>query len=129
MSERSVAKAIKKAERILPGKKAPDGDADPRWQAMIVISHYIESCPLEVWDFVWKWGRHRNANLRTAVACCLLEHLLAEHFDLIFPRVQDGVRKSKLFSDTFLRCWKIGQAVLTKNSIKFDRLERWCLSR
>jgi hypothetical protein len=88
----SVVLAIGRAERVLPGKEAPEGELDPRWHAIIGIADHIEQHPLEVWRFTRKWGAHANPDLRTAVATCLLEHLLEHHFDRIFPLVSEACR-------------------------------------
>ncbi len=37
--------AIEKANSLLPGTPAPDGE-DPRWQAILEVGHYIESNPV-----------------------------------------------------------------------------------
>jgi hypothetical protein len=121
---RALKHAIRWAERILPGKPAPDGESDPRWQAIMKIEDFIESQAEGVWVFVRRWGKHPNPDLRSAIAVLLLEHLLKYHFDLIFPGVVIEVRKSKRFRDTLSRCWKLGQASKPRNAAKIDRLLR-----
>lgn len=113
---------IRVAEAILPGVPSPEGTEDPRWQAVIDIADHIESCPEEIWPFVARWGCHPQEDLRYAISTCLLEHLLEQHFDLIFPRVEQLAMKDRYFADTFLRCWKLGQSELTENSRRFDKL-------
>ena len=93
----NVAYAIRKAERVLPGTEAPEGELDPRWQAIICVADHIEHHPDEVWRFTRKWGAHANADLRAAVATCLLEHLLEHHFDRIFPLVSEACQRSKRY--------------------------------
>jgi len=111
----TVREAIRKAERILPGKPAPEGQIDPRWQAIIRIEDYIEDCPEEVWLFTRNWGAHASADVRTAIATCLLEHLLEHHFLRVFPLVSDASRQSARFADTLSRCWHLGQARRPQN--------------
>ncbi len=123
-NRKEVKNAIRRAERILPGTPAPDGEEDPRWQAIIHVGYFVQTQPEEVWTFVQRWGKHPNADLRTAIATCLLEDLLGNHFDLIFPRVEREVRISKRFGDTLKRCWKLGQAKKPHNAAKIDRLLR-----
>ena len=106
----TLLQAIRHAERVLPGKVAPDDQSDPRWQAILRIEDHIEQHPEEVWLFTRKWGVHANADLRTAVATCLLEHLLEYHFLRIFPLVSETSRKSPRFADTLSRCWALGEA-------------------
>src|SRR5687767_7228998 len=106
----AVRRAIARAESILPGKPAPEGKRDPRWQAIIRVGRFIESDPEPVWQFAHRWGKHAQADLRHAIATCLLEHLLEHHFELLFPRVRKAVLKSPRFADTFSSCWLFGQA-------------------
>jgi uncharacterized protein (DUF433 family) len=83
--ERNLHYAILAAEALLPGKPAPKGENDPRWQAMLKVGDFIESEPEAIWPFVLKWGSLPNEeDLSAAVATILLEHLLRDHFDLIF---------------------------------------------
>ena len=106
----TVLQAIRAAERVLPGKVVPDGQTDPRWQAIMRVEDHIAQHPKEVWRFTRKWGVHANADLRTAVATCLLENLLRCHFSSIFPLVSEACRHSVRFADTLSRCWALGQA-------------------
>jgi len=117
-----VRAAIKRAEAILPGEPAPEGECDPRWQAIIAIGDYIPTEPEAVWGFIRAWGGHSQEDLRTAVATCLLEHLLGEAFAPTFPRVERLALNDPLFADTFLRCWKLGQADEPSNAARFDAL-------
>ena len=121
--------AIEQAERILPDEAAPEGEADPRWQAIIEVGMFIDAEPDAVWFFALRWGCHSDEDLRTAIATCLVEHLLEGHFDTIFPRVKDAVESSLLFADTFSRCWKFGQAKEIGNAERFDRLHEECRKR
>ncbi|HET8923265.1 MAG TPA: hypothetical protein VFN26_09755 [Candidatus Acidoferrum sp.] len=121
---RELKKAIRRAERILPGKPAPEGENDPRWQAIIRIEDFVETQPEAVWAFARRWGKHSNPDLRSAIAVLLVEHLLEYHFDLIFPSVETEVRTSKRFKDTLKRCWKLGQAKNPRNAAKIDQLLR-----
>jgi hypothetical protein len=121
-----VLDAIKFAESVLPGRPAPDGETDVRWQAIIAIGEYIESNPEEVWQFAAKWGRIADRDLQNAVATCLLEHLLEHHFDLLFPHVQSLAKSDRDFANAFLGCWKFGQADAPGNRERFDGLMAEC---
>jgi hypothetical protein len=125
----SVTEAIEHANALLPGEPAPEGQADPRWQAIIEVGSHIESSPGEVWHFARKWGNYPQEDIRDAIACCLLEHLLEYHFDLLFPQVEQAVKEDDLFADTFARCWKFGESKAVANSDEFDRLQAWCRAR
>jgi hypothetical protein len=121
----TVHEAIAAAERLLPGVAAPDGELDPRWQAIIAVEEFIETDPEEIWRFIQQWGRHEDEDLRSAIATCLLEH----QFDEYFPRVEETVRADPLFADTFVRCWKLGEAKESANAERFDRLQDDCNRR
>jgi len=123
-SPRELENAIRRAERILPGKPAPEGEEDPRWQAILKIEDFVETQPETVWAFVRRWGKHPNPDLRSAIAVLLLEDLLKHHFDLIFPGVEIEVRKSKRFKDMLKCCYKLGQAKKPRNAAKIKRLLR-----
>ena len=118
----SLSELIRDAEAILPGTPAPEGSDDPRWQGIIAIGEYIETHPEEIWPFVARWGTSTQPDLRDAIATCLLEHLMEHHFEVIFPRVEQLSKTDRMFADTFLRCWKLGQAELSENAKRFDRL-------
>jgi len=118
----SVQDVIERANAILPGRAAPEGQRDWRWQCIIDLGEYVESNPEELWTFVKKWGSHPDEDLRAAIATCLLEHLLEHHFDFIFPRVEQQVSVDKRFGETFGMCAKCGQAELPDNALRFDAL-------
>jgi hypothetical protein len=122
----TVRKAIAEAESILPGRKSPEGRKDPRWQAIIEIGMFIPTEPEAVWNFVERWGHHRNEDLRTAIATCLLEHLLEHHFLTFFDRIKARARQNRQFADTFSHCWKLGQSREVQNADHFDELAKEC---
>ena len=124
---KTVAQAIAAAEKILPGRKHRRDD--PRWQAIIEIGEFIESHPEPIWEFVCRWGNHKQEDLRDAVACVLLEHLLEYHFASIFPRVESRTATDPLFADMFCRCWKFGQSEKSRNSQMFDKLHDRIIKR
>ena len=119
----SVQEMIERANAILPGRAAPEGQRDWRWQCIIDLGEYVESNPEEVWAFVAQWGGHRDDDLRSAIATCLLEHLLEYHFDSIFLRVDQLARADKRFGAMFAICSKCGQAELPANATRFDALQ------
>lgn len=121
-----VTEAIERANAVLPGEPAPDGVEDPRWQAIIEIATYIDSHPEEVWQFAHHWGNCSQEDVRDAIACCLLEHLLEHHWQLLFPQVAQAAKEEPLLADTVSRCWKFGQSADVANAAEFDRLIAWC---
>jgi hypothetical protein len=116
--------AISRAEQLLPGTPAADGEEDPRWQAIQEVGDFIPSHPLPVWRFAQKWGCHSSDDVRMAIATCLVEHLLEHHFDLLFPEVEAEALRSKYFADMFRRCSKFGQAQACRNAKRFDQLRK-----
>jgi hypothetical protein len=118
----TVREAIKAAEQLLPGQAAPDGQVDPRWQAVIAIGEFVKQDPEAIWPFVLRWGSHSDEDLRNAIATCLLEHLLEYHFDLIFPRVEAAARNDAFFADTTKKCCKFGQAKHPESAKRFEKL-------
>jgi hypothetical protein len=118
----TVQEALAAAERLLPGNAAPRDAKDPRWQAIIQVGNFVVEEPEAIWPFVLKWGSHEDEDLRTAVATCLLEHLLEYHFDLLFPRVEAAVRLDSRFANMFKQCWKMGEAKEPTRAARFDLL-------
>jgi hypothetical protein len=41
----TVQQAIAQAAALLPGSAAPEGEIDPRWQAIIAVGEFIENDP------------------------------------------------------------------------------------
>jgi hypothetical protein len=101
----TVNEAIKNAEAILPGVASPEGQNDPRWQAIIAVADFIDDEPEAIWSFVERWGQHPDEDVRAAIATCLLEHLLERHFDLVFPRVKGLAESNEQFARTVAMCW------------------------
>jgi hypothetical protein len=116
---KSVSAAIRAAERILPGRAAKSGAIDKRWQAIIAVGEFVPSHPDETWSFAAKWGRHRSTDLQAAIATCVLEHLLENHFKRVFPRAAELARTNRAFARTFSMCWLSGQAKRPANAKAF----------
>lgn len=121
-----VASVIRAAEKLLPGVPADDGADDPRWQAIISVGEFVEDEPDAVWRFVERWGVESDPDLQSAIATCLLEHLLEHHFELVFPRVEALVGRSPEFASTFAVCAQFGQAESPENAAKFAKLQKRC---
>jgi hypothetical protein len=119
----SVTQVLQDAEALLPGRAAPEGEVDPRWQAMIALGEYAESDPEPLWEFVARWGSAEDEDLRSGVATCILEHLLQYHFSVIFPRVEAKVQADPRFADCFVSCWAFGQTEEPENLRRFETLK------
>ncbi len=96
-----------------------------RWDAAIAAGELIAVRPLVVWSIVKKYGSIDDPDLRTAVATCILEHLLEHHFDDFFPLLKTEIESGNhLLGETFSECWKFGQSELPQNSIQWDELQK-----
>jgi hypothetical protein len=119
----SLHSAIENAEKLLPGEAAPEGESDPRWQAIMDVAEFIPTHPDEVWEFAARWGCTENADLRDAIATCVLEHLLQHHFERVFTKMEVLAKADARFAETVKMCWKFGQAELPENSRRLDQLQ------
>ncbi|MCK4293905.1 MAG: hypothetical protein KAY65_11960 [Planctomycetes bacterium] len=82
-----------------------DADNNCRWQALVLISELIDSTPENVWDVVAEHGDSQDADMRTAIACVLLEHLLDFDFETYFAKVRDEIHKGRYrLIDTLETC-------------------------
>jgi hypothetical protein len=121
----AVRRAINRAESILPGRVAPEGRPDKRWAAIIRVGEFIESEPEAVWEFARRWGKHAQADLRAAVATCLLEHLLEAHFDALVLRVRREGLASARFAEVLEICWSLGEPNHAEGLERLKREVRW----
>lgn len=120
----TINDAIAAAERMLPGHAAPEGEQDPRWQAIIEVSEFIRSDREAVWAFIEKWGCHADDDLRMAVSTCLLEHFLEYHFEDYIARVEQLAVANARFADTVSHCWMFGRTEFRRNRRRFENLQR-----
>ena len=119
----TVEDAISAAESILPGHAAPDGEIDPRWQAIIAVSEFIEAEPELVWSFARKWGAHPDKDVRMAISTCVLEHPVEYHFDAFIARVEEAAKADQLFAKTVSSCWNFGQSDEPTRAARLDLLK------
>jgi hypothetical protein len=119
----TAEEAIAAAERLLPGEEASEGAIDPRWQAIIAVGEFVETEAETLWPFTLRWGSHTDADLRSAIATCLLEHLLEHHFDAFIARVETAAMTSPEFAQTVLACWTFGEAEESHRAARFNRLQ------
>jgi hypothetical protein len=75
---------------------------------MFAVKEVMWSEPELVWPFILRWGRHRTWDLRAAVGCVLLEHLVEWHGDEFFPRVRAAARENWRFANTVSICSDFG---------------------
>ena len=117
----NVQLAIQAAEKILPGQAAPADAEDPRWQAIIEVSEFLETDPAPIWSFVQRWGSYPDDDLSDAIATCVLEHLLELHFDAYFSKVVEAAHSNPQFARTVEMCAAFG---LTEEPGNFERFEK-----
>ena len=122
----TVDEAIAQANSILPHKAAPEGKIDLRWQAIIGVGEFVNTSPMPVWDFVQKWAAYPDSDLQSALATCLLEHLLESHFSFMFPLVEHAARNDPAIARLVSQCWALGQAEEPRNAAAFEALKREC---
>jgi hypothetical protein len=88
-----------------------DPDNDCRWQALIVLGEFVEVHPDAVWNVVAQYGSSSDSDMRTGIACVLLEHLLEHHFAEYFPAVRRRVvAGDSRFVHTLSECWVSGRS-------------------
>lgn len=117
-----LRRIIRIANRILPGEASADDEICPRWQIIIAIGEYIETDPEPIWKFISRWGPSSDEDLRSAVACCLLEHLLQHHFEQFIERVERKAVRSNHFRKMVAGCWEFGQSDLPEHRVRFRKL-------
>lgn len=125
----NIQQAIAAADSVLSGQAAPEGEIDPRWQAIIVVGEFIEAEPEAVWRFAFRWGASSDADLRMAIATCVLEHLLEHHFDRFISRVEEAAVADLRFAETVSHCWKLGQAEEPNRAARLEALVRTSRNR
>lgn len=99
------------------------GDERSIWKAAEALGEYAEAHPEAIWPLVVKHGSSENAEVRAAIATCVLEHILEYHFDRYFPEVEALVRSgNRSFAETFRMCWKFGQSEEPGRAKRWDAL-------
>ncbi len=98
------------------------GDEDRIWKAAVRLGDFVEEEPGPVWELVEKWGAADNAEVRMAIATCVLEHLLEHHFDRFFAPVERLAMANYRFADTFSSCWNFGQSEDPTNAERMGAL-------
>jgi hypothetical protein len=82
-------------------------DPPCRWHALQVVSLGLDNEPAVVWDVIEEYGASTDHEMRMAIGCVLLEHLLSQYFEEYFPRVRERVLlgNASRFRDTLRVCW------------------------
>jgi len=99
-------------------------DEHTRWQGAIALGAFSETDPESIWPLVEKWGSCPDEDTRTAIATCVLEHVLEAHFEPYFSRVRRIIQQNNIeFADTFSGCWQFGETKLPGNAERFEKLQ------
>jgi hypothetical protein len=97
----------------------PDSDNNCRWQSLIVISELVEVQPELVWDVVSKFGNSNDEDMRMAIACVLLEHLIDYDFDTYFTKVRELIHRGRYkFIDTLEFCSFVEISKVQRKSVQ-----------
>ena len=119
----TLQETIAAAESVLPGKAAPEGESDPRWQAIIAVGEFIEEEPEAVWSFILRWGSSPDEDLRAAGSDSACSNIFFNtHFDHFISKVEETAHRDRLFADMAASCWKFGQSEEPDRAARFDRL-------
>lgn len=98
-------------------------DEAMRWAAAEAAGEIVLEWPQDAWDIVLQFGSSEDADVRAAIATCVLEHLLEHYFQEYFPQLGERISAGDiLLFDTFRTCWKFGQSKLSLNSNRWDAL-------
>jgi hypothetical protein len=76
------------------------GDSRTRWGILSVVGRFAHRHPALVWPLVRRWGCSTNEDIRLAIACCVLEHVLESHFRKYFRACRELASKNDRFHDT-----------------------------
>ena len=96
-----------------------------RWEAASHLAEYLDDPPSDVWKLILTHGSSDDEDLRSAIATCVLEHLLEKFFDQYFPLLESEVRNgNRNLMKTLKLCWKFGESERPLNSDRWDQLVR-----
>jgi hypothetical protein len=92
------------------------------WSACAVLSYFVDRFPGQLFELIRAVVTGSSDDQRTALATCLLEHLLERNFDEIVKSIAEERNAQLRFdlADVLSRCWPCGEA---KRSAKWQKLE------
>jgi hypothetical protein len=98
-----------------------DLDNDCRWQAAIVVGHFITDRPESVWRIIVRHGKSSDTDLAAALATVLLEHLLDRHPSRFLRRLRRLVAAPRSpYRDLVQRTWQSGACERARLLIPLD---------
>ena len=99
----SINAAIDRAKATL-GCPSVEHGQDPRWQAIIDVGEDLASEPQRIWTFIEELHDTQDEDLRSALATCLLEHLIEDHPDYR-EKAERLADRSPEFRRMLEMCW------------------------
>jgi hypothetical protein len=98
-----------------------DSDHDCRWQAAIVVGHFIPDRPDSVWRVIVRYGKSAEPDLAAALATALLEHLLDRHGSRYLRRLKPLVAApGSPYRDLVRMTWRSGACNQARRLIPRD---------
>ena len=92
---------LRRAEQLLSS-----ADSKARWDGAELLGEFAETAPDAVWPLIVRFGSSDDADVRTAIATCVLEHVFQYHFDRYFSEAERRVRAgNKPFANTVSSSW------------------------
>lgn len=99
------------------------GDEAKLWEGATLLGEFAATAPDAIWPMIVRFASSDDAEVRSAIAACVLEHVLEHHFERYFAQSQQLIAAgNQQFADTFSSCWAFGQTELPDNKRRFDTL-------
>ena len=101
------------------------------WERVWAIASEMGDDALARPDLIWEDTagalRHAEDEGITAIATCILEHVLENNFDEYIGRVEAEIASgNRSMLEALKRSWKFEQAKIGENSARWDQIiERW----
>lgn len=89
----------------------------------MAVAEFIVEEPEPVLEFALHWAGTDDEDLRSAIACCVIEHLLEHHFELVFPRIEATARADRNVASAVQTCWRFGASELPPNAARLRSLQ------
>jgi hypothetical protein len=110
--------AIAQAEALIAS-----GDEAKLWEGAALLGEFASAEPEAIWPIVLRFASSDDAEIRMAIACCVLEHILEHHFEPYFAESQRLIAAGNpQFAATFSSCWDFGQTEQPENKRRFNEL-------
>ena len=106
---------------------ARNRDWERVWEIAGAMGDDALTRPNAIWDDVASALRYAEDDGITAIASCILEHVLENSFDEYIGRVEAEIASgNRNMLEALKRSWKFEQAKTSANSERWDRIiERW----